>query len=121
MLIASISISVGTETNTGPLGAFIASWQARWMVCGRMRVELSPKLHFTVSPTRRAGPPMSVSTRNHCRPAGGAGASANETDSPAITTIGMRSCSAARKPIVACSAPTVVCSTSAGSLPVALA
>ena len=120
-LIVSISISVGTETNTGPRGALIASWQARWMVCGRINDELRPKLHFTVGSTRRAGPPRSVSTRSHCRPAGGAGASANEMDSPAMTTMGMRSCSAARIPIVACSAPTVVCSTSAGSLPVAFA
>ena len=120
-LIVSISISVGTETNTGPRGALIASWQARWMVCGRMTLEFKPKLHFTVASTRRAGPPRSVSTRSHWRPAGGAGGSAKAIDSPAITTIGMRSCSAARRPIVACRAPTVVWTTSAGSLPVALA
>ena len=119
--MVSISISVGTETNTGPRGALIASWQARWMVCGRMFAALRPKLHFTVSCTSRAGPPMSVRTRSHWRPAGGAGGSANDTDSPAMTTIGTRSCSAARNPIVACSAPTVVWMTSAGSLPVAFA
>ena len=120
-LIVSISISVGTETNTGPRGALIASWQARCTVCGRMLAALRPKLHFTVSCTRRAGPPVSVSTRSHWRPAGGAGGSANATDSPAITTMGIRSCSAARSAMVACKAPTVVWSTIAGSLPVALA
>ncbi len=119
-LIVSIRCSVGTETNTGPRGAAIASWQARCMVCGRMLGALRPKLHLTTSCASRAGPPTSVRTRSHCRPAGGAGASAKETDSPASTTIGMRSCSAARNPIVACSAPTVVWITSAGSLPVAL-
>ncbi len=42
-------------------------------------------------------------------------------DSPVSTTIGTRSCNAARSAIVACSAPTVVWITTAGSLPVALA
>ncbi len=121
LLIASIRCSLGTETKTGPRGAVSASWQARCTVCGSKCAELRPKLHFTHDSISRAGPPTSVSTRNHCRPAGGAGGSPKETDSPARTTIGTRSCSAARTPIEAWREPTVVWITTAGSLPVALA
>src|SRR5882672_10926734 len=74
----------------------------------------SVKWSFTLGAARRAGPPRSVRTRSHCRPALTSSFSEKSTDSPAITTIGIRSCSAARRPIVACSAPTVVCRTSAG-------
>ncbi len=113
--------SVGTDTNTGPLGAAIASWQVRCTVCGRSALRFSAKLHFTHGSMSRAGPPVSVSNRSHCRPTVGPGGSAKPIDSPARTTIGMRSCSAARTIMVACSEPTVVCRKTAGSLPVAFA
>ena len=100
-LIASIRNSVGTETKTGPFGAAIASWQARCTVCGRITLVLRPKLHFTQCSMRRAGPPTSVSSRSHWRPMTECVPSAKPIDSPASTTIGMRSCSAARTPIVA--------------------
>jgi hypothetical protein len=113
--------SVGTETNTGPRGALAASWQARCMVEASSVGTLSAKLHFTQDSISRAGPPRSVSRRSHCRPTLGEGGSPKPITSPARITIGMRSCSAARAIIVVCSAPTVVCTTTAGSLPVALA
>jgi len=113
--------SVGTETNTGPRGALTASWQARCMVLGRRLGTFSAKLHFTHGSMRRAGPPRSLSTRSHWRPTFGEGGSAKPITSPARITIGMRSCNAARAIIVVCSAPTVVWTSTAGSLPVALA
>ena len=119
--IVSIRNSVGTDTNTGPLGAAVASWHARWTVCGRRAPRFRAKVHFAHGSMSRAGPPVSVSTRSHCRPTFGPGGSPKPIDSPASTTIGMRSCSAARTIMVACSAPTVVCRKTAGSFPVALA
>src|SRR3954462_11443598 len=88
------------------------------MVCGRSAGVLRPKLHLTHDSTRRAGPPVSASSRSHCRPILGLGGSAKPMTSPARTTIGTRSCKAMRKVMAACSAPTVVCSMTAGSLPV---
>src|SRR2546426_67722 len=40
--IVSSRNSIGTETNTGPWGAAIASWQARWMVDGRSALVFRP-------------------------------------------------------------------------------
>ena len=59
-----------------------------------------------------------MSRRSHWRPSLRPGISENVTDSPAITTIGTRSCLAMRSAMAACNVPTVVCSTTAGSLPV---
>ena len=36
LIILSNRYSIGKETKAGPLGAAIASWQARWMVAGKI-------------------------------------------------------------------------------------
>ena len=119
--IRSNRYSIGSDTNTGPRGAAIANWHARWMVEGKTDFALTPKLHLTQCSTRRAGPPISARLRSHCGPGSGPSSSPNAIDSPENTTIGTFSCSAPRIAMVPCRLPTVVWIITAGSFPLDLA
>ena len=45
--------------------ARMASWQARWIVAGKIALLLTPKLHLTVCSTSFAGPPILERWPNH--------------------------------------------------------
>jgi len=42
LVILSKRYSIGRDTNTGPFGAPIANWQARWIVAGKSDFALTP-------------------------------------------------------------------------------